>query len=401
MVIGCGKMDIDIINLNHNGDGIGKIDGKVIFVSKTIIGDVVRVKDIVDYGNYYRGNIDSFIKYSDDRIIVKCPYYDRCGGCQIMGLSYNKQLEYKKDKVIDIFRKYCNIDISPMIFGSKNFGYRNKIIFQVKDGKIGFFEGSSNNFVEVDDCLLISDSMNDIISIIRDNIYLGNVDRIMLRDSLGGVMVVFYGSVEDIDVNIFKGCVCSVYVNDKKIYGRDNIRIKLGKYRFVVSSEAFFQVNLEVAEKLYECVKESIIKGSKVLDLYCGVGSIGIFCADKCKEVVGVEIDKSAIDNANINKYFNNIDNISFKCLNVNKLKYDNGEYDEVIVDPPRGGLDKKTIDIISNIRSEYIIYVSCNPITLVRDINRLNEYKVSEVKLFDMFPNSYHVECVCLLKLR
>ena len=96
MVIGCGKMDIDIINLNHNGDGIGKIDGKVIFVSKTIIGDVVRVRDIVDYGNYYRGNIDSFIKYSDDRIIVKCPYYDRCGGCQIMGLSYNKQLEYKK-----------------------------------------------------------------------------------------------------------------------------------------------------------------------------------------------------------------------------------------------------------------------------------------------------------------
>ena len=392
-------MDIEIVGMNHNGDGIGKIDGKVIFVPKSIIGDVVRVKNIASYKNYSVGEIEYFVRYSDDRVDVKCPYYDRCGGCQIMGFGYDDQLKYKKNMVVDIFKKYGNRDINPLIEGSNNYGYRNKVIFQVKNGKIGFFELDSNNFIEIGNCLVISDKMNRVISIIRDNIILNDVSKIMLRDSLNGVMIVFYGSVDDIDIDVFDDMVSSIYVNDKKIYG-DEFSISLDKYRFVVSPDSFFQVNLDGMLKLYNYVRDSInIDNVRLLDLYCGVGSIGIFCADKCREVLGVEINKDAIENADRNKIINDIENISFKCVNANKIDYDEGEFDVVIVDPPRGGLDKKTIDIIMNIKSKEVIYVSCNPITLVRDINRLSlVYDICDIKLFDMFPNTYHVESVVLM---
>ena len=393
-------MDIEIVGMNHNGDGIGKIDGKVIFVPKSIIGDIVRVKNIVSYKNYSVGEIDSFVRYSDKRVDTKCPYYDRCGGCQIMELGYDEQLKYKKNMVIDIFKKYGNRDINPLIEGSNNYSYRNKVIFQVKGGKIGFFELDSNNFIEVDKCLLINDKMNRVISIIRDNTCLDNISKIMIRDSLDGVMIVFFGKVNDIDVDVFGDMVNSIYVNDKKIYG-DEFIISLDKYRFVVSPDSFFQVNLDGMLKLYSYVRDSInMNNVRLLDLYCGVGSIGIFCADRCKEVVGVEINNSAIENANKNKIINGIGNISFKCVNANKINYNEGEFDVVIVDPPRGGLDKKTIDIIMNIKSKEVIYVSCNPITLVRDINRLSlEYDICNIKLFDMFPNTYHVESIAVLR--
>ena len=393
-------MDIEIVGMNHNGDGIGKIDGKVIFVPKSIIGDIVRVKNIVSYKNYSVGEIDSFVRYSDKRVDTKCPYYDRCGGCQIMELGYDDQLKYKKNMVIDIFKKYGNRDINPLIEGSNNYSYRNKVIFQVKGGKIGFFELDSNNCIEVDKCLLINDKMNRVISIIRDNTCLDNISKIMIRDSLDGVMIVFFGNVNDIDVDVFGDMVNSIYVNDKKIYG-DEFIISLDKYRFVVSPDSFFQVNLDGMLKLYSYVRDSInMNNVRLLDLYCGVGSIGIFCADRCKEVVGVEINNSAIENANKNKIINGIGNISFKCVNANKINYNEGEFDVVIVDPPRGGLDKKTIDIIMNIKSKEVIYVSCNPITLVRDINRLSlEYDICNIKLFDMFPNTYHVESIAVLR--
>lgn len=393
-------MVLDIVNLNHNGEGVGRLDGKVIFVPKTVVGDVVLVKNIIDYGNYLRGEILEFVKYSDKRCKAKCSYYKNCGGCQIMSLGYSEQLVYKKTKVVEIFDRYGSSVIEPEIVGDNDFGYRNKIVFQVKDGMIGFFEHGSNDIVKIDNCLLISDKMNKVISIISDNVDLKCVDRVMLKESDLGIMIVFYGKVILEDISIFKDLVCSVYINDEKVYGSDNIMLSIFNYKFVVSPDSFFQVNLEITKKLYSYVKDSIdIVNPKVLDLYCGVGSIGIFCASKCKEVIGVEVNANAIKNANINKSLNGVNNISFMCLNANKIKYGSGDFDVVIVDPPRGGLDRKTLSIIKEIRSELVIYVSCNPVTLVRDFNSLScEYDIKDLKLFDMFPNSYHVESVLVM---
>ena len=171
---------------------------------------------------------------------------------------------------------------------------------------------------------------------------------------------------------------------------------------YLVSPESFFQVNYDMTVKLYDKVSEYLSSSGKVMDLYCGTGSIGIYIADKVKSIFGIEINKSAIRDANSNKELNDINNISFKCGDVENIINSRDFYDTIIVDPPRGGLSKKTKDILLNIGSKKIIYVSCNPMTLVRDINDLKvKYEFREITLFDLFPNTYHVESVTLLSLK
>lgn len=393
---------IVIDGMNHTGDGISRLDGKVIFVSKAISGDIVSIKDRVEYKNYAKASIDTFIKKSEDRVSVKCPYYDLCGGCQIMGLSYDKQLDYKRDKVINIFKRYGDMNINPSIISSKQYGYRNKIVLQVKDGEIGLFKSGSNDIVAIDRCLLVSDNINKIIGIIKRDISIKLVNKIMIRESFYGVMVAFYGEVEENEViSSLKDCVTSIYVNSNCIYGDDFIVDNLGDYKFQISDEAFFQVNNGQAVKLYDKVLEYLGNDrNRVMDLYCGTGSIGIYASSKCNEVLGIEINESAVRNANMNKDINNIKNISFKCGDVSHLISSDDKYDALIVDPPRSGLDKRTKRIIMDIGSDIIVYVSCNPITLVRDINDLKDrYELRDITLVDMFPNTYHVECVILLQ--
>lgn len=399
-------MNVKIDNLNHNGVGIGRINNKVIFIPSTTIGDIVEINSYLDKGNYLETTNYKIIYYSKDRQIVKCPYYNKCGGCQIMHIPYNKQLKYKIDKVKNILEKYSNIDIIPTIEKSQEYKYRNKITFHVQNNKIGYYELKSKIFIEINNCLLISDKMNEVLSIIKENIPLDNIDNIVLKESNNELMVVF-NTINNRDINInndvFNNMVSSIYINDKLIYGSSTITMNLDKYKYVVSADSFFQVNISIAHSMYNYIKGNIRSNKpRLLDLYCGTGSIGIYLADKCKYVEGIEINKDAIDNANINKKINNINNINFKCINANKINYKKGSFDVIVIDPPRSGLDKKTTHMIRNITSKYIIYVSCNPITLSRDINNLNDmYTLTNIKLFDMFPNTYHVESVALLCLK
>ena len=393
-------MKVEIIRINDNGDGIGYIDGKVIFVPKTIPGDIVLIKDKIDYKNYsYSTKWEVINSKSCD---IKCPYYNLCGGCQIMGLNYDKQLEYKKNKVINIFKKYNKMDINPMIYGSNQYNYRNKIILHVKEGKLGLVTYRSHDIVKIDKCLLVSDNINNIIMVINNNIDLLNVNKVMIRESTNkDIMVVFYGSVDkDIVIKYLSNLVKSIYVNDNLIWGRDAIISKLGNYKYEISPKSFFQVNYIGMFNIYNKVLEYIDNDSRVLDLYCGTGSIGIYVSNRASSILGIEINKGAIDDANKNKDINNIDNISFVCGNVDSIIKDNYKYDIVIVDPPRSGLNKKTKDILLGISSKKIIYVSCDPITLARDINYLSvKYDLVDINLVDMFPNTYHVESVCMLE--
>ena len=164
-------MEIIIDGYNHTGEGIGRIDGKVIFVPKAVCGDVVEVKEIEDFKTFYRGKIDKIIVPSADRINFECPYYNICGGCQLMGVSYLNQLNYKKDKVKNIFMRYGDINVDlDIILSKKIYGYRNKITLQVVDGKLGLYKYNSNELIEIDECLLVSSKVNDLIKYIKGNL---------------------------------------------------------------------------------------------------------------------------------------------------------------------------------------------------------------------------------------
>ncbi len=394
-------MKLKIERFSDNGSGIGFINGKVVFVSKTIPGDTVLIKDIKDYKQYYKAFLDKIVDKSNIRCNIECPYYDVCGGCQIMGISYEMQLEYKKNKVINIFKKYADVDINPLIFGSEQFKYRNKIILSVTDGKLGLVKYHSHGVVNIDNCLLVSDKMNRVIRVINNNLNLINVNKVMLRENTNnGIMVKFYGDIygEQVIDNL-KDLVKSIYVDDNLIFGDERIFSVLNNYSFGISPESFFQVNYEGMVKIYDKVLDYINDGDMVLDLYCGYGSIGIYVSSKCSSILGVEINESAIKDANLNKKINKLDNICFKCGNVDSIITSDYNYDTVIVDPPRGGLNKKTRDILLDINSNKIIYVSCDAITLARDINYFkNNYYLKDMTLIDMFPNTYHVESVCIL---
>lgn len=395
-------MEVLIERLNDTGEGIGKINNKVIFIEKTVPGDLIEVKNITNHKNYSKGSVQKIIKKSPNRIKAPCPYYTECGGCQIMNLNYQDQLVYKKEKVINIFKKYGSIDIKPQIISDENWHYRNKITLQVKEGQLGLFMTKSKKIVEINNCLLVSKKMNELIQFIKENIKLNGLNQIIIREANNQHMVAFKGKISKEEALKLKVKVTSIYINDNHIYGDKTITAQLKQYKFNISKDSFFQVNYNEAIKLYDKVVEYLKNPQKVLDLYCGTGSIGIYASNHCQSIMGIEINKQAIKDANTNKNINNIKNISFKCGDVEELIKPEDIYDTIIVDPPRSGLSKKTKQILMNISSDTIIYVSCNPITLIRDIKELStNYKLKDITLFDLFPNTHHVECVALLSLK
>ena len=398
-------MEVVIEGLNHTGEGIGRIDGKVVFVPNSIPGDVVDIVDLKDFKTYYRGSVDRIITSSNDRVEQKCPYYGVCGGCQLRDLSYLKQLEYKKDKAKNIFKKYGNIDVDVDIIGSdKKDGYRNKITLQVKDGKLGLYKNNSNDLICVDSCMLVSDKVNEIIKLIKDNLDLKDLRNIMIREYNGRLMIQFIGNIDkDGVINFLSSFVDIIYINELLVYGKNSLDVMLDKYKYKVSPYSFFQVNYEQATKLYDKVKEYLGNdNNSVLDLYCGTGSIGIYVSSCCKRILGIEINESSVRDANVNIGLNDLDNVSVIKGSVGKVLKSGEEYDAIIVDPPRSGLDKNTRNTLLEIGSKRIIYVSCDPITLARDLKELSViYDIKDMVLVDMFPNTYHVESVVLLELK
>ena len=400
------KSIVEIKKLDHQGRGIGKIDGKVIFVANTCIGEEVEVEVIKNSSKYMEGRVIKILKKSSDRINFSCPYYGECGGCNIAHMNYERQLEFKKNTVKNIFKKYANIDINPNILESENeLYYRNKVVFHVEKDKVGFYKEESNSLVSVDKCLLLDDLLNKTLRAISMGIDSVDLKNMTLKSNGHSTIVKFVGN--------------SKLKNDSAMFWEDNSKLdkqatdylkeeaivfNLGKYKYVVNNDAFFQVNTKQAIKLYDKVRSYIKEINsddiKVLDLYCGIGSISIYVSDLCKEVLGIEINKGAIKCANYNKKLNNVKNVKFIEGDVSNIINNQMSSDVIIVDPPRSGLDDKTISTIKEIKPKKIVYVSCNPITLARDINKLSEeYKFEDIELFDMFPQTYHVESVILLQ--
>ena len=402
-------MEVVIEKMNHQAMGIAKINGKVVFIPKVIVGDIVDIDIVKEYKNYNIGRVNKIIKNGSKRVDVLCPYYDICGGCSISAYTYQDELEYKVNNVIDIFKRN-EIDIKPNIIKSDNrYGYRNKITLQVSNGIIGLYEEDSNKIVDVDKCLLVSDKLNEIIDIIKKNINVNKCNKIVIRDTYYGIMIIFYGSVNSEEViKYLDKKVVSIYTYDNKykcIYGEKYLYEMIGEYKYRISPDSFFQVNSRTVNKLYNKVVEYAIKNEKkdnLVDLYCGTGTIGIYLSKYFNNIIGIELNKQAVEDAKENAKINSVNNIKFYAGDVGKIINDQIKADVIVVDPPRSGLDKRTKDILLKIKANKIVYVSCNPLTLARDIKELDSgYKLWDIALVDMFPNTHHVESVCVLNFR
>ena len=392
-------MIVKIDKLSHDFRGITRINDKVTFVSDTLPGEVVDIRIINSKKNIDEAKVISYIETSCDRVKSICPYYDMCGGCDTSYIKYDKMLEYKKDIVIDIMKRYANIDISPdIVYDNNIYGYRNKISLKVCNGSLGLIKEGTNELVSISKCLLVNDSINKIIDKLN-GIDLSGINEVIIYGN-EEIMVIVYGDVDSqILTTCLKDIVSSIILNDEVIYGNEYIIIKVKDINYADYTKSFFQVNTCMIEKLYDKVKDYAGSGNRLLDLYCGAGTIGIYLSDSFDYVYGIEVNSDAVRGANLNKEINNIDNIKFDCKKANEIGMI--EADVVVVDPPRAGLDKTTINKILSSDIEKIVYVSCNPITLARDINLLKDkYNVVDITLFDMFPNTKHVESVVLLSL-
>ncbi len=393
-------MIVKIDKLSHDLRGICKVDDKVTFISGVLPEEIVDVTLFNKNKKINEGYVKKIIKSSNDRTLSPCKYANECGGCGISYIEYQKGLEYKRMATIDILKKYANLSVNPNIIGSNNnYGYRNKISLKVDKGVLSLMKEKSNSFVNIDKCLLVNDKINNVIEILN-NSDINLVSEVVIR-GIDEISVMIKGEIviDDIIKNL-SSYVDSIILNGKVIYGNEYIKIKIKNYIYAVNYNSFFQVNVDMTTKLYDKILEYAGEGETLLDLYCGAGTIGIYLANNFKRVYGVEINKDAIVGANLNKKINNVDNIWFECKKANEIKDISASV--IVVDPPRSGLDKKTINNLLNSNSKKIVYVSCNPITLARDIKLLEDkYTVEDITLFDMFPNTKHVESVCLLNYK
>lgn len=395
-------MKVETSNLDHYGRGIARIDGKTVFVNNALPGETVNIEITNTKKNYSEAKVLEYLKESSSRVKPKCPYYEVCGGCDLMHMDYSNQVSFKENKVKEVITKFTDLkpDIIKSIIKSKTkFNYRNKITLHVKNGKVGFYQKDSNDIVEIKKCVVAKDEINEIISVINKELDLEGINEIIIRSNTNTMLIIKGSKDSDYLRSIFKDKVNSLYLNSELLIGNRYNKEMINDLVFFISPYSFFQVNTIQTTNLYnEVIRLSDVNSkTRVLDLYCGTGTIGLSLAKKVDSVVGIESNRQAIKDAKYNAKLNEITNATFICDDSESFT---GDYDLIIVDPPRTGLTKTLINKIVDSDIENMIYVSCDPVTLGRDISLLaDKYKVIEIVPVDMFANTYHVECVVKLK--
>ena len=442
----------DIISQGYEGEGIAKIDNKYpIFIEGALKGEKVKVRIVKVNKNFAYGKLMEVLEASEERVNPTCAIYKRCGGCKLQHASYKAQLDFKWDRVKDCVSKIGKLDPSIVKYplGMENpWRYRNKVQLPIGlingEVKIGFFAPRSHDIIDMESCLIQDEIGDKVVKLTREwiekfNIRPYNVDgeydekgvvrHIMIRRGFttNEVMVVLVTNGEklphkeefvDLMVKNIPGIKSVIQnINSKKtnvilglesktLWGEDTISDYIGDFRFNISPLSFFQVNPTQTEVLYGKALEyaNLTGNEEVFDAYCGTGTITLFLSQKAKKVYGVEIIPQAIDNAWINAKENKVENVEFFVgeseVVIPDLINNGVKADVVVVDPPRKGCDKKLLDAITNIDAKKIVYVSCDPSTLGRDLAILEEngYKTLEVQPVDMFPNTSHVENVAKL---
>ncbi|WP_370568857.1 23S rRNA (uracil(1939)-C(5))-methyltransferase RlmD [Fictibacillus sp. 7GRE50] len=444
---------LSIKRLGINGEGIGFHERQVVFVPGGIPGEEMSVIITKVFPNRAEAKIKKVFKKSKDRVTPPCPIYETCGGCQIQHMSYPAQLKEKRDIVVQAFERYTKIhrdklNVRKTIGMDEPWAYRNKSQFQV--GKIddtiiaGLYSSNSHKLINIDHCLVQHEDTNIVTNkvkqIIRDlnlPVYdekeqTGSIRTIVVRtafrtDEIQLVIVTATNElpkkelfIEEIKKRLPQVTSLVQNVNEEKtslvfgdqtdeIYGKDTITEHLGDLRFELSARAFFQLNPEQTVNLYNEVKRqaNLTGNEKVVDAYCGSGTIGMWLAKDAQEVRGMDIIKESIMDARKNADKHHIKNAFYETGKAEKLlpKWvkEGWQPDVVVVDPPRTGCDPVFLETIIKTKPKKMIYVSCNPSTLAKDVHMLisNGYKVEQITPVDMFPQTSQVEAVCTLVLK
>jgi len=389
----------EIISLNDQGQGITYIDNKITFVDKVVVGDIVELVIVKEYKKYNIAKVTKFVNKSKSRVDAFCPFYDECGGCQLQNLSYDDAINYKKKKLENILKKFANLDKDIEVIKSDNISYRNKVTLRIIDKKIGFYKYNSNDLVEINKCLIANSVINDFISILKEfNI---NNGEVIIRSNYNNELLINIISKDKITIPKYDLKIVGILQNNKIIYGEDHFMELINNKFFEVSYDSFFQINRDITSKIFDYIRDNILKKKNVLDLYCGVGTLGINVADISNKVYGIECVENAVLNSIKNSKINKVNNTKYMLGFADKIidKIDDN-IDVIIIDPPRSGLTNKEIEVIKNMNVEQIIYVSCDPITLSRDLKLLNDkYEVKTIKGFDMFLYTYHCESITILE--
>lgn len=407
------KKIVKIEKQDHFGRGITYIDDKICFVNNALQNEKCEVIVDNETKKFILAHTSKLLEKSIDRVEVSCPYYKNgCGGCQILHEKYDAQVKFKQKKVEEVMEKYGAISkekVLPIIPCCNQFSYRNKVVLHIKEERLGFYQEKSKELIEIEACPLLHSSLNDVILLLKKYIkrYPGITSAVIRFGNLHDeVMLVLNGKAKKEElVSFWKEKVNTLIYQDEVLFGKGKITSKLFNQQFQVSPSSFFQVNDKQTETLYKIVLDRIkqINAKNVLDLYCGTGTIGMLLSPYVEKVIGVEVVKEAVLNAKDNQKQNNILNISFLEGKVeDHLEVLTKEIDTIVVDPPRSGLHSNVISSILKINAQNIIYVSCDVMTLARDLNLLKEkYEIEFVQPVDMFPNTYHVECVSVLHRR
>lgn len=449
------ELEVEIQNLGVNGEGVALINGYPVFVPNALPSEIVKIKILKSLKNFAYAKVIEYIKTSGDRVVPKCPVFNKCGGCQLQHLSYQKQLTFKQNLVKTNFKKFANIDakVEPCYPSKNEYGYRNKmqipigVLKQNKNGQIvstnvaGLYAISSNRIVSTNSCDLIGEWASKIICIALkylensgDTAYdstmqTGNIRHAVARFLNNNLMLCFVtrtGKLKsektliDLVKKDFENC--SIFINKnskntnvilgdefKLIYGNATQKLSTFNIDYEISPQSFLQVNVDIQNKIYSSVLQEIKDNQLVVNAYSGAGLLSAIICKKAKFVYGIEIVPQATENANKLKQENNIQNlinITGDCAVelpklVEKIKNDNLV---IVLDPPRKGCDESVLSSILSVLPSKILYVSCNSATLARDIKFLmstNQYEIEFIRPFDMFPQTCHVETFACLKLK
>ena len=395
-----------IEKLDDFGRGIAHINNKVVFIANALPEELVEIKIINDKKSYMEASVVKYIKLSKNRIESKCPYFEVCGGCNLLHLSYENTLTFKQSKIKELLKKNkinYNKEIE-MIKNDNPHYYRNKVSLKIENGHLGYYEESSHKLIEIKECITAKHSINEVIK----NYKLLNLEnaKLTIRSNYNDeILIIIETKNKEYNIELAKlkekVKLVGIIYNNITIYGENFFYERMNGKLFKVSYNSFFQINENITNKLFALIENNIDKDSTVLDLYSGVGTLGIVASSKAQTVYSIEIIKNAVLNGITNAKLNQKTNIKFMLGDVAKLVDKvNLAFDTVIIDPPRKGLDKKTKEFILKKLPAKIIYVSCNPNTLMRDLKELeNIYEIIDYKILDMFSYTYHVESFCVLK--
>ena len=408
---------LDLTGMAHGGSAIGRHEGRAIFVPYGIPGEQIRVRIVQDKGRFAIAEMVDIITPSPDRVQPPCPYFEegRCGGCQFQSIDYARQLTLKQQIVRDQLVRLGGLPdvlVHPTLASPASYAYRSHATFHVaSSGQLGFIKTDHRTVLPVDDCLLLSPALHDSFVDFRNQHFTRGA-RIRFQAGSDDQPIHFtMGAVMD-DVSeplvdkpsqrtSHKGNRSNAAspipnTSDKPSSGEVYYTIKDRTFR--CSAGSFFQVNLAQAEKLVDLVLERLnLRGTEnILDLYSGVGLFTAFLAKQAKHVSGIELFAPAVEDASVNlSEYENIDLYVGKIESILTRLTDH--YTAAVVDPPRAGMDAPALDALITVQPSQIVYVSCDPATLARDAKRLSAagYSLRDVQPVDMFPQTYHIECV------